>query len=478
MRQRTMPFMKLAKDDESDTLLQAETRVETPSNDEDDDLRYASDEIAPQPSLAPVLLLALVFTANQWARQLPFYTVDFKAGPGADAVREFMNVDIGFGEAEYGVLASIGFAALFSITSLLAGGLVDRVDSRNLLTTTAAVWSGATLWQAAASSFNEILASRMLSGVGQAFSNPASYTILARIYPAERRATVNGIYSSGLYFGGGLAALSVLLDQALGWRGAFTVVGVLGLASAAIAQLALPPLPPEARTEPIDCVEDIDAKATQASKATGANEGALVLAQLLELVSEPTVALLLLASALRFLAGFTIGVWIVPFYREAFSGSIGAEFALIKAAVNGVAGSLSATGGGLLADRLSKRDPRFNQWIPALGSVVAIPFWLLTLQAPTLELSLGALFLEYLFAECWFGPTIAGLQAAAPPSAQGLTTGVFSCLTFVGNLGASPFCCKRPSCSATCATVALLTPHFPCPACRVYLQRRLPSGWP
>ena len=49
----------------------------------------------------------------------------------------------------------------------------------------------------------------------------------------------------------------------------------------------------------------------------------------------------------------------------------------------------------------------------------------------------GALFLEYLFAECWFGPTIAGLQAAAPANAQGLITGVFSCLTFVGNL--APF---------------------------------------
>lgn len=51
--------------------------------------------------------------------------------------------------------------------------------------------------------------------------------------------------------------------------------------------------------------------------------------------------------------------------------------------------------------------------------------------------ALAALFLEYLLAECWLGPTVASLQAAAPPSAQGLTTGVFSCLTLVGNL--APF---------------------------------------
>ena len=100
----------------------------------------------------------------------------------------------------------------------------------------------------------------------------------------------------------------------------------------------------------------------------------------------------------------------------------------------GTAASSSTATGAVL---LSKRDARFNQWVPAIGSLLAIPFWLGTLNAPTLELSLGALFLEYLFAECWFGPTIAGLQAAAPANAQGLITGVFSCLTFVGNL--APF---------------------------------------
>ena len=38
-----------------------------------------------------------------------------------------------------------------------------------------------------------------------AFANPASYYILGRLYPADQRATVNGMYASGLYFGGGLA---------------------------------------------------------------------------------------------------------------------------------------------------------------------------------------------------------------------------------------------------------------------------------
>jgi len=445
-----------------------------------------------------VFLLLALFTANQWARSLIFYLVDFKAAPTAETAFLFMNVDVGFDEAQYGILASIGFAALFSATSLIAGGIVERVDTRNLLSGTAALWSAAVVWQGSAHSFGEVLGGRMLAGIGQAFSNPASYTILRRLYPPERLASVNGLYSSGIYFGGGLAALSVLIDQQLGWRHLSMAVGGVGLLAALAVQLLLPPMTPEppgavadlpaaspqsasqrssrqaltsdvAATDALAADRPVAAEAAAAAPEGGgdlqvtsdveetqglldSDDGSAVasgkpasggaapgayLDQLQQLLSQPTVALLLAASAVRFLAGFTVGVWIVPFYRARFPGSIGGEFALIKAAVNGVAGSVSATGGGLLADNLTRRDPRFQLWVPAAGSLLAIPFWWGTISAPSLELSLGMLFLEYLVAECWFGPTVAGLQAAAPEGTGGLTTGLFSGLTLFGNL--APF---------------------------------------
>ena len=79
-----------------------------------------------------VVLLLMLATFNQWARALIFYVVDFKTAATDESARLFMNVDIGFDAAQYGILASIGFAALFSLTSLVAGGLVDRYDTRNL----------------------------------------------------------------------------------------------------------------------------------------------------------------------------------------------------------------------------------------------------------------------------------------------------------------------------------------------------------
>ncbi len=88
----------------------------------------------------------------------------------------------------------------------------------------------------------------------------------------------------------------------------------------------------------------------------------------------------------------------------------------------------------MLTDRLARNDGRFEQWVPAAGSLLAIPFWLATIHAGTLELSLAALFVEYLLAECWFGPTVAALQKSAPAGAQGLTQGAFNVLTLAGNV--------------------------------------------
>ena len=409
------------------------------------------------------LLLALN-TQNQWSRALIFYLVDFGAS-GADAAQQFMNVALGFDEAAYGLLASLGFATLFAVTSLAAGVATDRLDARVLLGGSGALWSGAMLWQAQATSFADVAGARALTGFAQAFCNPAAFTALGRLFDDSRRATVYGTYASAVYFGGAslpaapgprrrhrarllharsaasragaLAALSITLDTRLGWRDLSGLVGVIGVALAAAAAAALPSLPPLAAAAPAagDADDDDDAETGAAAPADGDAAAALPAQEAVALLlGDVSVRWLLLASAFRFMAGYTIGVWVVPFYRGAFPGSIGDEFALLKAGVNGIAGAASATLGGAVVDRLSTSQPRYAQLVPAAGSLLAIPFWAATLTAPSLELSLAFLFGEYLFAECWFGPTIAALQRAAPPAAQGTAQGLFNTLTLVGNL--------------------------------------------
>ena len=188
----------------------------------------------PIPNVAlPVALgvLVLLATANQWSRAIIFYVVDFSK-EAASKPDQFINVALGFDEASYGLLASLAFSGLFAATGLLAGAAVDRYDARSLLVVSGALWSGAMLLQGHAASFGELLGSRVLLGFSQAFTNPAALCALAQIVPAQNRATVNGAYSSAVYLGGGIAALSVLIDGALGWRGLSYLAGGVGLSLA------------------------------------------------------------------------------------------------------------------------------------------------------------------------------------------------------------------------------------------------------
>eukprot|EP00321_Phaeocystis_globosa_P001133 CAMPEP_0118841086 /NCGR_PEP_ID=MMETSP1162-20130426/75008_1 /TAXON_ID=33656 /ORGANISM="Phaeocystis Sp, Strain CCMP2710" /LENGTH=288 /DNA_ID=CAMNT_0006773111 /DNA_START=34 /DNA_END=896 /DNA_ORIENTATION=+ len=188
-------------------------------------------------------VLVLLATANQWSRAIIFYIVDFSKGARSQPDL-FINVALGFDEASYGLIASLAFSALFASTSILAGAAVDRVDARSLLAGSGVLWGGAMLAQGQASAFSQLLASRVLLGFGQAFTNPAALCALGRIVPPQNRATVNGAYSSAVYLGGGLAALSVLIDAQLGWRGLSYLAGGVGVSLALLSYAVLPPLPP------------------------------------------------------------------------------------------------------------------------------------------------------------------------------------------------------------------------------------------
>ena len=63
------------------------------------------------------------------------------------------------------------------------------------------------------------------------------------------------------------------------------------------------------------------------------------------------------------------------------------------------------------------------------------------LHAARFGVAMGWLALEYLAAECWFGPSLAILQDVLPPAARGSASGLFTALTLFGN--AAPYAIGR-----------------------------------
>lgn len=139
-----------------------------------------------------------------------------------------------------------------------------------------------------------------------------------------------------------------------------------------------------------------------------------------------------IASFFRFSAGLCIGVWSAPFFRIALENNVDIidTYAVSQGLISAVGASVSGIIGGSIADRIVAKDPslQINRlFIPVVGSLLAAPAWYMavhTASIDTFATSMTWLAIEYLVAECWFGPTISVLQAtvATGGTAQGLFT--------------------------------------------------------
>lgn len=244
---------------------------------------------------------------------MSFHNEDAK---GADKHVEgrFINVDLDFHQEQYSILASAGFIVTFLLGSLIAGRTADNYNRATVLICATAAWSVFTASNALASTFLILLLIRLLTGLAQAFMAPQAYGLIAESFSGEGNATANAVYSSGVYLGGAIASLSILLDERFGWRQTFLIAGGIGLVVAVAAAFFLRD-PREIRQVVLEKDED---------KSRDADAHAWSMQQSLEAVktvlSSRFILLLYLASAIRFLAGYGIGVWIAPFFREEYPG--------------------------------------------------------------------------------------------------------------------------------------------------------------
>jgi len=401
---------------------------------EDNDKPVPLSPTGMQSNLTIIVPLLLVYISNQWSRSSLYYLVDFA---NSEKVTGFnaMNVDLGFSQAQYGVLASLAFTALFAIASLFAGSLADRNDRKLLTVGSALAWTAAIFVTATSGSYNAVLIARIFMGLACAFSTPSAYTLINDFVQKDQVAFANSLYSSGIYLGGGLSSLSLLLNENIGWRGTCGVIGSFGLVSAALSAVLLP-ADPKMQTIP-----EIPTRMSQSKDSI--DEESSPLTDVINILSKSRVQWIFAASFLRFCAGLCIGVWSATYFKLAFPDD-STSYAVINALIVGFCGVSSGIFGGWAADRSSSLSDKFN-WdnnvgrllIPVVGSILAVPAWWLTIHASTFNASMFWLAVEYLVAECWFGPTVAVLQSEVQKKQGGTALGMFTLTGAIGNLAPS-----------------------------------------
>lgn len=135
----------------------------------------------------------------------------------------------GITKSQYGLISS-AFSVGYMVFAFLAGPLVDRYGARRILLVGVAIWSVVTAVTPVSGSFIGLFVARVVLGAGEGPGFPAATRTVSRWLPRKERgialAMVGGVAVAGSLLIGG--PLVTQLIAAVGWRGMFWVLAVLG----------------------------------------------------------------------------------------------------------------------------------------------------------------------------------------------------------------------------------------------------------
>ena len=159
-------------------------------------------------------------------------------------LQESIKADMGFSDAQLGLLSGFSFALVYVTAGIPIAYLADRSNRRNIITVALSVWSGMTAISGLAQNYTHLLIARIGVGLGAAGGSPPAHSMISDYYPPERRGTALSIYSAGVYigilfgflFGGAIA-------EHYGWRSAFFIMGIPGILFALIFRIVRSILP-------------------------------------------------------------------------------------------------------------------------------------------------------------------------------------------------------------------------------------------
>jgi predicted MFS family arabinose efflux permease len=316
-------------------------------------------------------------------------------------------------------MTGLAFALFYTLLGIPIARFADRPTTSRprLIAVALALWSGMTALCGVAHNFWQLLLARIGVGVGEAGCTPPAHSLISDIVPPEKRASALAFYSLGIPVGSLLGmVIGGLLADYLGWREAFVVVGLPGVALALVVWFVL---------------KDPRHAGTAALLRESYQPAALPLRDTVAEVmrSRAFVLLVCAGSAASFLS-YGKTTWTTIFFQRTHDlspGEVGLSFGLL----GGAAGILGTWLGGYLADRFGATSRRHVLSAPAIGMALAVPLAIAAYDAPSWPLALALLFLPTVFNSLYYGPTYSAAQGLVPLRARAIAA---ASLLFFQNL--------------------------------------------
>jgi MFS family permease len=336
-----------------------------------------------------------------------------------------MKPELGISDTAFGLLTGFGFALLYTIVGI---PLAQYSETRNrvaIISACVALWSVMTALCGLATEvtvasitiggFWILLACRVGVGIGEAGCTPPANSLIADYYPLRSRSTALGYYGMGVTLGGLLAnLLGGPITDAWGWRMAFLVLGLPGVAVALLMRLSVAE-PPRGHSDPPGTL-----RRASVSFAQG----------LAEFIRKPSWWTNCIGATFAAFCGYGIASFQSLFVNRTFGLSAGeaAVWINVPAALAGSAGALAC---GWLAERLTPRFPNAIAWLPGIGMIASVPFYVLAFTTDRLWLCALGLAVGGFAKYSYLPAQYTMCQAVVGPQVRAVATAV---MLFVINL--------------------------------------------
>jgi MFS family permease len=350
--------------------------------------------------------------------------------------------DLHLSDTAVGALMGPAFIFFYLLLGLPIARLVDSKSRRLIIGVGIAVWSLMTAACGLAMSFSSFFLCRIGVGVGEACNGPATFSMMADMFPRERLARAAATLNFGFVAGSGIATIiggavvdfvsnvptvSVpVLGSVHPWQLTFIAVGLPGLIVAALLATVIEPARRGRMTASTGA-------AIPAGKAIPLREVGHFLAQ-----NKTTYAPMFLGLACQSIVTFGIQNWAATFFVRTYGWTI-PQFAFRAGVLMLVLWPLALIPGSMLAEWLQKRgydDANLRVTLIALGAYVplAIAFALM----PTATLAISLLGATFLITSLSIGPQNAALQIVTPNEMRGQVTALFLFIFNVFGTGLAP----------------------------------------
>ncbi len=369
------------------------------------------DHITDRDRRYTLFMLVVVFTSSHVDRQI--------MGILGQPIKDSLQIS----DTQLGLLTGIMFAVFYATLGMPMAMWADRNNRRNLISFSVFLWSLMTALCAAATNFLQLLLMRIGVGVGEAGSNPPSHSIIADLYPPEKRSTAMAIFGTGVNWGILIGFLvGGWINEWYGWRIAFLVVGLPGILIALLVRFTVKE-PPRGYSESL--VQEVAPPPFWSVVRY--------------MWSNPVLRNVVAAGTLTAFSGYAAVIW-VPIYlvriHELGTGEAGTYLALTI----GAGGAIGIYLGGRLADYLGEKyGEQWLAWVVTIAGLLSIPFMFLCFFASTAGMAILAYSLPAFMGTIYVACSFALIQNHTPLEMRSVCAAINLFIMNIIGLGLGPF---------------------------------------